>query len=481
MRILLVEDNVALAENLTEVFSAEGHQVVVAAEGHRAMAAAERGFDLALLDVRLPDMLGTSLLPRLKTEAPDAEVIVTTGNADLESAIEAVRGGAFAYLTKPVGIEELLLTVGRALERVQLRRLSRDLQLALEESERRHREILENIQAMIVALDRDLRIGYVNRAFEEVAGYSRDEILGREYFEIFAPPAERDARRARARGAWEGGSRDYEVNFVSQAGSVRRVHMRWAGKNDGLLLYGMGLDVTRQREAERKAMVSEKLAAVGTLAAGLAHEIRNPLNAAGLQLSLLARRVARLREDDRRSLGESLDLVRTELARLDSLLGDFLAFARPRDYAREPVDLSAVVQRLLVLEQEPAVAAGLDLSASIEEGVVVRGENDPLQQVLLNLLRNAIDAARSRVSVRLSVEDGRALVLIRDDGPGIPPDVMAHLFEPFFTTKSRGTGLGLAIVHAIVAGHAGEVSLTNETGGGALARVVLPLATEVRS
>jgi PAS domain S-box-containing protein len=476
VRILLVEDNQALAENLSEVFSTEGHDVEVATEGARALEAASRGFDLALLDVRLPDMLGTALLPHLKARAPDSEVIVTTGNADLESAIEAVRGGAFAYLTKPVGVEELLLTAGRALERVQLRRLSRDLQARLEESDRRHREILENVQAMIVALDVRLHIGYVNQAFEEVSGWSRAELLGKDYFEIFAPPGERDARRAWARGAWESGSRENEVTFPTRSGSVRRVHMRWAGKSGGQLLYGMGHDVTRQREAERKAMVSEKLAAVGTLAAGLAHEIRNPLNAAGLQLSLLARRVGKLSEGDRRSLGESLDLVRTELSRLDSLLGDFLAFARPRDYARQVVDLTGLVQRLVMLEQEAVHQSGRELAVAIEAGVSVRGEPDPLQQVLLNLIRNALEAARSRVSLRLFTRDGSAVIEIRDDGPGVPADVLGHLFEPFFTTKSRGTGLGLAIVHAIVSGHGGDVTLGNE-GGGALARVTLPLAS----
>src|SRR5690606_156130 len=129
----------------------------------------------------------------------------------------------------------------------------------------------------------------------------------------------------------------------------RRVQMRWtrlasAGEDQ---ICGMGLDVTRQRELERKARTSEKLAAVGTLAAGLAHEIRNPLNAAGLQLSLLSRRIHKLPPEERGNLEQPLELVRTELSRLNSLLGDFLAFARPRDYARYPIDLSALVERIV--------------------------------------------------------------------------------------------------------------------------------------
>src|SRR5690606_10859705 len=130
-------------------------------------------------------------------------------------------------------------------------------------------------------------------------GWSRDELLGRDYFETFAPAAQRDARRARVARVFEGIDLEFEVDLLTSNGSVRRVQMRWTRQSSvgEDLIYGMGLDVTRQRELERKARNAEKLAAVGTLAAGLAHEIRNPLNAAGLQLSLLSRRIGKLPED----------------------------------------------------------------------------------------------------------------------------------------------------------------------------------------
>lgn len=477
MRLLVIEDNRELAENLSEIFAEAGHEVRCVSSGAEALEAGADSFDIALVDVRLPDTTGTSLLPKLKEMSPEAEVIVTTGNADLASAIEAVRGGAFAYLTKPVDLRELVLNVDRALERVQLRRLSESLRRELELSERRHRDIVETVQAMIVAVDRSWRIRFFNRAAEEMTGWSRDEILGRDYFETFAPPEQHDARRARVRPTFEGAHPEFEAEIICRDGSVRRVQMRWTRQASGGedLIYGMGIDVTRQRELERKAVVSEKLAAVGTLAAGLAHEIRNPLNAAGLQLSLLSRRINKLPPEERGSLEQPLELVRTELSRLNSLLGDFLAFARPREFTFYPVDLSALAHRVAELEQHSARELGKDLVLSIEPDVVVPGDSDALQQVVVNLLKNALEAARSRVELRVMRRDGEAVVEFRDDGPGIPQEVREHLFEPFYTTKPQGTGLGLSIVHTLVLTHGGEVELGDNDGGGALATVTLPL------
>jgi len=479
MRILLVEDNEALAENLTEIFRDAGHEVRVARSGAEALAVESDSFDLAILDVRLPDVLGTALLPRLKEIAGFSEAIVTTGNADLQSAIEAVRGGAFSYLTKPVGVDELLLTAERALERVHLRRLSASLREELEASERRHRRIVETVPALIVELDRDLRIHFANRATEEITGWKREELLGRDYFEVFAPPEQRAERRARVLRVFDGEPLEVEADFLCRDGSVRRVQARWTRATSGpeALVYGMGLDVTQHRELERKARDAEKLAAVGTLAAGLAHEIRNPLNAAGLQLSLLARRIGKLPEAERGQLERPLELVRAELSRLNTLLGDFLAFARPRAYARFPMDLSAHLERVVAFSGEQASAANRAMEVAIEPGVHVLGDPDALQQVFVNLLKNALEAATARVEVALSVEDGRAVATFRDDGPGLPPEVQARLFEPFFTTKPEGTGLGLAIVHTIVTQHGGEVSIDPAPGGGTVARVALPLAT----
>ncbi len=478
MRILLVEDNAALAENLKEIFADAGYEVTHVADGASALDAAPKGFDLGVLDVRLPDMLGTALLPKLRDLQPDAELVVTTGNADVESAVQAVRGGAFAYLTKPVSVEELLRTAARALERVELRRRALELQDALARSERRHRGIVESVPAMILAVDRELRIRFANRAVEELTGWSRDDLLGKDLLTVFSPLEQREDRRAKLHAAFERPSVAYEVDFLHRDGETLRVQLRWARQPGAAedWIWGTGLDVTRQRELERQARTSEKLAAVGTLAAGLAHEVRNPLNAALLQLALLARRIGKLEGPPRPELEEPVALVRAELGRLEGLLADFLAFARPRDYGRRALDLREMLAKVVALHVEAAKERGLSLLLHAPARLDVAGEEAALQQVAVNLVQNALDAARGEVRVSLYAEDGWAVLAVDDDGAGIPPALAAKIFEPFFTTKAAGTGLGLAIVHTIVAGHGGEISLEARYGGGTRARVRLPLA-----
>ena len=200
MRLLIVDDNSALAENLKELFTEEGYEVSTVGTGKAALRAAKRGFDIAVVDVSSPDMLGTALLPKLRELHPDSESVVVTANADLDSAIEAMKGGAFAYLTKPVRTEELLLTVERAKERIQLERRSYDLTQALEASERTLRKVMDTVSAVIIALDTAGRIRFVNRGALELLGYAPEALIGRSLSSLISDPADRE-RFARALSA----------------------------------------------------------------------------------------------------------------------------------------------------------------------------------------------------------------------------------------------------------------------------------------
>ncbi len=228
----------------------------------------------------------------------------------------------------------------------------------------------------------------------------------------------------------------------------------------------------RQRE---RARLSEKLMAVGTLSSGLAHEIRNPLNGAALQLQLLERRASKLERGD--SLKGIVETVQSEVARLSSLVDDFLHFARPTSLRLQEVDLSALAQHVVELERLAATEASVTLDCNIEQAPLrVRGDGGRLEQVLLNLVRNAREAVEAGGHVQVSAHpsgDGVAL-LVSDDGPGIPPELHSRIFEPFFSTKENGTGLGMAICHSLVSLHGGEIQLKSRPGATEF-RVWLPL------
>ena len=353
-RVLVVDDNAAFLDNLQELLTDAGYEVSIADSCRVARERAQLGFDVALVDLRLPDGEGTELAVELKAEIPGAEVVLLTGFATLETAVAAVRAGACAYLMKPCSPQDLLLTLEQAMRQVRL-----------------HAE---------------------------------------------------------------------------------------------------------KRELARRAQQTEKLAAVGTMTAGLSHEIRNPLNAAALQLSVLERRVRKLPETQQGPLLEPLSLVRDEIRRLDHILEDFLQFARPREFKPAPVEVAPLLRRVVDLlgSQAEARKVRLELEGPVPN-LQVPGEEERLRQVLINLALNSLEATPPEGQVRLSAgEDSRGVWLrVEDSGPGVPVEIRSRIFEPFFTTKAQGSGLGLSIVHAIVAQHGGTLEVGDAAGGGA--RFVLRL------
>src|ERR1700690_363467 len=372
--ILIVDDDEALSENLAEIIETLGVETAVARDRRTALAlAAERDFDVAMIDVRLPDGDGISLLEPLRTRSAFTQVVLVTGNATLEGAIAAVRGDAFAYVLKPVSPADLLDTVRRALHQAALHRESERLRSELERSEHRHRELVESMPAFGLALDENGRITTWNRQLEKITGYARAEMLGSEGTVLI-------------------GTDEGPRALPLKSGQAREVRWRRAevpGSGGTPIVYAVGIDVTDEREMLRRTLRAERLAAVGTIAAGLAHEIRNPLNSASLQLTLLERRLGR--GDGPATTAPIIRIIKSEVDRLDRLLRDFLAFSKPRPLEAEAVDVADLIAAVTALVEPEAEAACVAVAVEDTRGVLtVRGEPERLRQVLLNLTRNAI-------------------------------------------------------------------------------------------
>jgi two-component system, NtrC family, sensor histidine kinase HydH len=220
---------------------------------------------------------------------------------------------------------------------------------------------------------------------------------------------------------------------------------------------------------------AERLASLGTMAAGLAHEIRNPLNAAHLQLVVAQRRLTRRHPaPDVKGALEAGSVAAREMQRLAGLVEDFLQFARPHPLALARADLRELAKTIVALVAPEASATGVDLAAADGPPVFAQVDGEKLKQVLLNLIRNAIEATGRGGRVRLDVTTayGEARLMVQDDGPGVSPD--APIFEPFFTTKPQGTGLGLPIAHRIAGDHGGRIDLESRMGR-TVFTVVLPI------
>ncbi|HEX3346204.1 MAG TPA: ATP-binding protein [Polyangiaceae bacterium] len=500
-RVLIVDDNVELVGTLHAVLmtaelsdgtpASQAIDVVTTSRGDEGLAMAHaRGFDVAIVDVKLPDASGVDLIPRLREASPFGEVVLITGFASMDTAIGALRSGAFAFVPKSFRPEELISTVEQALTKV---RLARDR----DELERRYRALVELTDVVVIGLDGDDRVALFNRKASMFAGIEPGSALGRPFVESWIPEEDRVRLREAIALARVGRTPEVETGFVELPGAggpahvssrelretaARRVrwHMSMArdAGDDAALVYGIGIDVSERRALEKRAADAEALSAMGNLALNLAHEIRNPLNAAVLQLHLLGRHVDKLAVDDetRRGLTAKARIVGDEIGRLNRLLTEFLELARPRAAVRELVHFGKLVEGVLDLEQGPASDRTVAVERDVATDCVLLGDPEKLKQVVLNLVVNALEAMKDggTLRVRVATEGDAVLLVVADSGTGIRPAALAQVFDPFFTTKEAGTGLGLSIVRKIVDQHAGEVRIESEPDAGTRVIVTLP-------
>lgn len=247
---------------------------------------------------------------------------------------------------------------------------------------------------------------------------------------------------------------------------LRQKYMLLTAEHDRILAE------VRIMEEERRR--SERLASMGRLAAGVAHEIRNPLNAVSIIIQRLkAEFVPNGQAEEYSSL---LTTVRSEIARISGIIESFLRFARPPKLEIGEVELSGIVADAAAVVEEKARVNGIAISVDIPGGIICRCDPAQMKQALLNLILNAVEASGNGGKVIIAARDsGSEIILdVRDTGPGIPDDIMPGIFDPYFTTKEHGTGLGLSEVHRIVTSHGGRVSASNAPSGGAVLTIRLP-------
>jgi signal transduction histidine kinase len=236
------------------------------------------------------------------------------------------------------------------------------------------------------------------------------------------------------------------------------------------------------QERERELVRTERLAAIGKMAAVITHEVRNPLSSIGLNTELLEEELGNLED---RETGEARQLCRSiqsEVDRLTAITETYLHFARlPKPKLNSEV-LNQIVQNLTDFERDPLMLRGVKLDVGLTPDLPqVTVDEGQIRQALLNLLRNAADAVSEIGGGRVAVTtqrgaDGSVQVVVEDDGPGIVEEMAGKIFDPFFSTKEGGTGLGLALTHQIVRDHSGTIAVESQPGRGARFIVSLPPA-----
>jgi PAS domain S-box-containing protein len=338
-------------------------------------------------------------------------------------------------------------------------------------------KVFEALQEGVILLDAQGVIGFVNHAASRFFGLDPEKAAGQ--------PLASQVRGLDWKTLGKPGrtiSRDLEVFYPENRFlNFYLAPIDGGGPSDETLGYVMLVrDLTSSRAEAEETLESERLNALTLLAAGVAHEIGNPLNSLDIHLQLLGRKLRKLPPGERKPLEEHLGTARGEIQRLDAILKQFLHAVRPTVPRRERRDIHALLHETLRL-MEPELASRkiqveLDLAASLPPAVIDGGQ---FQQVFHNLIRNAYQALPAhdgRIAIRSRANDYEYVISIEDNGSGISPEHMGAIFEPYRTTKPSGSGLGLLIVRRIIREHGGEIAIESQENHGTRVVIHLPLA-----
>lgn len=337
-------------------------------------------------------------------------------------------------------------------------------------------KLLDTANAPILVTDRHRRIKLINKAFESLTGYSRSETLGRDIKTFLSPrererllPAVVNALRGRAIGNLEVRIPHKEGRGTAHIALSLSAVRSGFGDIEGVV--AIGQDLTELRKLQQQVIHSEKLATIGQLAAGVVHELNNPLTSISVYSEFLLKKV----ESEGGDAGDitKLERICEGAERILKFTRDLVAYARPA--AEEPrlVDLRDVIEQSLVFCEHVVERARVTVIRRFDDDIPpVYGVKGQLQQILVNLITNACDAMSETEAPRLTVllrrEGERVQLSLEDNGPGIPPSDRMRVFEPFFSTKpeGQGTGLGLSIVRNILTNHDGRVRVEEGEQGG---------------
>jgi len=373
--------------------------------------------------------------------------------------------------------------------------LAREVDLRTAESEMQQRfteAIIDTLPLSLYAIDRDYRIVAWNRNRElGELGLPRGEALGRNIFDVLTKQSRELLEREFGKVFATGEIHRVEQESVTESGDtnhwlISKIPMR-ADENDEVShVITVGENITTRVKAHRAVARAEKLAAVGRLAAGVVHEINNPLATIAACAESLEKRIkegAFSDSPDAEDLREYLGLIRDEAFRCKTITNGLLDFSRLRAGQRVPVDITEVIKGTARLVTHQQRGDNIQIVIEAAAGLpCVSGDVGQLQQAVVALATNAIDAmpAGGTLTLRAIRADARILVQVIDTGIGIEPENMTKIFDPFFTTKDvgRGTGLGLAVCYGILSDHGGRLDVRSTVGMGTTFTITLPIADE---
>jgi len=466
--ILLADDNADMREYVAHLLR-DKYRVHAVADGTQAIEAARRlRPDLVLADIMMPGIDGFGVVHAIRDEPALSRtpVILLSARAGEESRVEGLENGANDYLSKPFTARELL---ARVASQLAISRIRREQSLASQ----RLAAIVESADDAIISKDLNGIVTTWNRAAERIFGYRAEEMIGRSITTIIPPELHGDEPRILQTIARGQRIDHFETVRIAKNGQRIDVSLTVSPVRDesGRIVGAAKIarDITQQKKTERALRTSERLASVGRLAATIAHEINNPLEAV-TNLVYLAKE-----EADGGDLRDYLVAAEEELSRISHLTKQTLGFYRDTKEAAT-IRIGPMLGPLIAVFAGRARNKAVEIRTEIASDPEVYAVAGEMRQLITNLLSNSIDAVSRTGRIRMRVSaatewSGRrrsgVRLTVADSGVGIPPEIRSRLFEPFFTTKKDvGTGLGLWVCKGIVERHHGSIRVKSSTRSG---------------
>ncbi len=511
-RALVIDDEADVADVAAIALADAGFKVETALNGKQGLEQATRFRPhIILTDIRMPGLSGLEVLAQVKKQWPETEVIVVTGHADIDSAIEALKLDASDFITKPISVNALMVATERAQERFQNRKKLRDYTRFLEngwtrttrellETNRYQQNLIESSMDGILGCNAEEIVVTFNASLSRLLGYKRHQVINRMKLSDFFRPEEEKKLRHDLAGQEFGGTNRlfmYETWMLDRSGikvpvQLSMTRIKEELQPQGLVCFIRDLRMIHRLQQEMadqaRLLHQDKMMSLGRLAASVAHEINNPLSAVLNYVRLMLKILQRQEPENEQTqkFKRYLEIVEKETARCAETVSGLLTFSRKSDIRQENIDVVQMLEHCLLLSRHRLELSQIELTVDFSPHLPpVWADANQLQQCIINLVFNAIDAMQEGGKITLQAAadaTGQWVVItIADTGCGIEPEHLERIFEPFFTTKGegQGLGLGLATTYGIIANHGGSIDVHSQVGKGTTFIIKLPASRKV--
>ena len=492
--IMVVDDEEIVRDLLVDALSQQGYSVHACDSGKKALEAiSANGYDLVLLDIGLPDMDGFHTMAGILEKSPDTPVIMITGDATIESAVGALKSGAYDYLRKPFQLELLHKTTSNALEFRRLYKARRQSEEALRESEERFRELVENSLIGICIIQNN-RIIYQNPEQQRFYGKLAKKPLNKLVGYVHPDDLEKIIAAYHQLISGDNGSVEAHFRFFPSGDRGKDSEFRWVQCRANLFRYKgeeailvNAMDITRSKELEHILRVKSKMISLGRVAAGIAHEIRNPLTGINSYLYTMEDLLSleELGAEDMQIMKQIVGQMQVASNRIESVIKRVLDFSRPGAPTMTLMNANQPMEDAVKLSAVTLRKKDIEVKTSLEQKLPkCYGDAHLIEQVILNMIDNAVKAMAAKdndkvLRLRTYSKNNGVYLVVADTGTGVPSGIREKIFDPFFTTETDGSGIGLAICQRIINDHGGNIKVGGNRWGGATLTIELPIEKRV--